>query len=677
MLPSKMTYRREIDGLRALAVLPVILFHAGLEAFSGGFVGVDVFFVISGYLITGVIISDLEKERFSLIDFYERRARRILPALFLVMFVCLPFSWVLLLPHDLKDFSDSLLAVPLYISNFLFWSESGYFERAAEMKPLLHTWSLAVEEQFYLFFPLFFMLLWRWGKRWLLVMMGLLGSASLVYAQWASLAQPAAAFYLLAARSWELLLGGLAAFYILSDQHKKSGRLFSEMASMLGLVLVLFSIFNFSKGTPFPGVYALVPTLGTVLIILYAKSNTVLGKILGQNVFVSIGLVSYSAYLWHQPIFAFARHQSIVTPETHVFIMLSILSLGLAYLSWRYVENPFREKNWISRKKLFLIVSLFSLFFIVLGLIGIVNKGFKNRFSYSAEFEAQFKLQNYRKSCDDGLGHQKGEVPFCEFGSKNNQKPEMVVFGDSHSTAIQPVFDKLAHDLKFGYIHHGLGGCIPLINVDVLKGNWDRGVCSKVSKSQFEYVKNNKIKTVVLVARWSYYTQGDYEKGMNGYFLNENDENEMGREKSRSVFKKEFLKTVEAYEALGAQVIVLLQVPQQKTEPRKIYSKIMMFNEPDNKKLEEAVLNYSVSQSDHLKLQIFNREFFDSIPKRSSLIFVNPDVAYCRQARCVLGTSERSYYQDLDHLNEWGAIELEGLLGDVLVNAGVGRQMPM
>ena len=328
MLPSKMTYRREIDGLRALAVLPVILFHAGLEAFSGGFVGVDVFFVISGYLITGVIISDLEKERFSLIDFYERRARRILPALFLVMFVCLPFSWVLLLPHDLKDFSDSLLAVPLYISNFLFWSESGYFERAAEMKPLLHTWSLAVEEQFYLFFPLFFMLLWRWGKRWLLVMMGLLGSASLVYAQWASLAQPAAAFYLLAARSWELLLGGLAAFYILSDQHKKSGRLFSEMASMLGLVLVLFSIFNFSKETPFPGVYALVPTLGAILIILYAKSDTVLGKILSLKIFVSIGLVSYSAYLWHQPIFAFARHQSIVTPETHVFIMLSILSLG-------------------------------------------------------------------------------------------------------------------------------------------------------------------------------------------------------------------------------------------------------------------------------------------------------------------------------------------------------------
>ena len=192
-----MEYRREIDGLRALAVLPVIFFHAGYESFSGGFVGVDVFFVISGYLITKIILSDLEHGRFSIVGFYERRARRILPALFFVMLVCLPFAWRWLLPGDMKDFSQSLVAVVAFSSNLLFWKESGYFDVAAELKPLLHTWSLAVEEQYYLFFPVFLMLAWRIGKGPILLIMGLLALGSLVLAEWGVRSDPALAFYLL------------------------------------------------------------------------------------------------------------------------------------------------------------------------------------------------------------------------------------------------------------------------------------------------------------------------------------------------------------------------------------------------------------------------------------------------------------------------------------------------
>ncbi|OYU10978.1 MAG: acyltransferase [Comamonadaceae bacterium PBBC1] len=666
-----MTYRREIDGLRALAVLPVILFHAGVDAFSGGFVGVDVFFVISGYLITGIIISELAKGNFSLINFYERRARRILPALFLVMLVCLPFSWFLLLPHDLKDFSDSLLAVPLYISNILFWTESGYFDTTAELKPLLHTWSLAVEEQYYLCFPLFLMSIWRFGLRWVLLLMGGMVIAGLAYAEWASLAKPAVAFYLLPSRSWELLLGGLAAFYVLSEHYQAKSHFLSEIASALGMCCVLFSVFYFSKATPFPGFYALIPTVGAVLIILYGTHDTIVGQLLGQKLIVNMGLVSYSAYLWHQPLFAFARHQSINNPDQYILLILSALSIGLAYLSWRFIETPFRNKTWISRKKLFLFVLMGSLFFMGLGLAGIAYKGFKTRFNYPEKFEAQFKLQDHRKNCDNGQGHQSGDVPFCTYGSENNSKPNMVIFGDSHSAAIHPVFEKLAHEQGFTFAHHGLGGCIPLINVDVLKGNWDRGVCKKVSESQYEYVKKNKIKTVILVARWSYYTQGEYEKDMKGYFLSSDSLDDIGREKSRSVFKNEFLRTVESYEKLGAQVIVLLQVPQQKSEPRKIYSKILMLNEPDNKKTQDAILDYSVMESDHLKLQAFNREFFYSIQQRSRLTFVNPDAAYCHDGRCALGTSEYSFYQDLDHLNALGALELEGLLRGALRKAGV------
>jgi peptidoglycan/LPS O-acetylase OafA/YrhL len=230
-----MNYRREIDGLRALAVLPVILFHAGFETFSGGFVGVDVFFVISGYLITTIILTELEQGKFSLINFYGRRALRILPALFLVMLVCIQFAWFWLLPSDMKGFSQSLVTVSVFASNILFWRKSGYFDTASELKPLLHTWSLAVEEQYYILFPLFLMLFWGRGKRWMLVTLGLVSIASLAVAQWAAYAKPAVAFYLLPTRAWELLIGALAAFYLSDANRKEFGKGLSEVGG--GLVL--------------------------------------------------------------------------------------------------------------------------------------------------------------------------------------------------------------------------------------------------------------------------------------------------------------------------------------------------------------------------------------------------------------------------------------------------------
>jgi peptidoglycan/LPS O-acetylase OafA/YrhL len=237
------------------------MFHAGFETFRGGFVGVDVFFVISGYLITTIILAELEQGKFSIVNFYERRARRILPALFLVMLVCIPFAWFWLLPSDMKDFSQSLVVVSVFASNILFWRESGYFDTAAERKPLLHTWSLAVEEQYYVLFPLFLMLFWKLGKRWILVTLGLVFVASLAVAQWAAYAKPAAAFYLLPTRGWELLVGAFAAFYLSQANRKEFGKGLSELGGWLGVALILYSVFAFSKATPFPGFYALVPTI--------------------------------------------------------------------------------------------------------------------------------------------------------------------------------------------------------------------------------------------------------------------------------------------------------------------------------------------------------------------------------------------------------------------------------
>jgi peptidoglycan/LPS O-acetylase OafA/YrhL len=366
-----LNYRREIDGLRALAVLPVILFHAGFETFSGGFVGVDVFFVISGYLITTIILAELEQGKFSIVNFYERRARRILPALFLVMLVCIPFAWMWFFTNQLKDFSQSLVAVSVFASNVLFWHESGYFDTAAELKPLIHTWSLAVEEQYYVLFPLFLMLFWRLGKRWILILLGLIFVASLAIAQWAAYAKPDAAFYLLPTRGWELLIGAFAAFYLSQANRKEFGKEVGEVGGWLGVALILYAVFAYSKATPFPGLYALVPTLGTVLVILFATQQTTVGKFVGNKAFVGVGLISYSAYLWHQPLLAFFKDRNFGDIDKFSATLIVFVTFTLAFLSLRYVETPVRTKKFlVTRAALFAASTSTILFFVVVGLYG-------------------------------------------------------------------------------------------------------------------------------------------------------------------------------------------------------------------------------------------------------------------------------------------------------------------
>ena len=286
-----MKYRAEIDGLRAVAVVPVILFHAGFEIFSGGFVGVDVFFVISGYLITTILIDDIENN-IQYVNFYERRARRLLPALFFVMIVCIPPAWIWMLPSQMKDFSESLFAVSLFSSNILFWHESGYFEATAELKPLLHTWSLAVEEQYYLLFPVFLFLAWRFGKNavfWMIVVMTLL---SLLLSEWGWRTKPSANFYLAPTRAWELFSGSIAAFVVQKKGVQKNGFL-----ALLGLAAIIFSIFIYDETTPFPSLYTLLPVIGVVFLVLYGDKETLVSKILSKKAFIGIGLISYSAYL--------------------------------------------------------------------------------------------------------------------------------------------------------------------------------------------------------------------------------------------------------------------------------------------------------------------------------------------------------------------------------------------
>ncbi|MBB1161408.1 acyltransferase family protein [Aquariibacter albus] len=488
-----MDYRREIDGLRALAVLPVILFHAGFEAFSGGFVGVDVFFVISGYLITTIILAELEQGKFSIINFYERRARRILPTLFLVMLVCIPFAWLLLVLSDMKDFSQSLVGVSFFASNILFYLESGYFDAKAELKPLLHTWSLAVEEQYYVLFPLFLMLFWRLGRRWVLVTLGLVFVASLALAQWAAYARPAEAFYLLPARSWELLVGAFAAFYLSKARCKDFGRAVSELGGWLGVALILYAVFAYNKKTPFPGLYALVPTLGAVLIILFATQQTAVGKFVGNKVFVGVGLISYSAYLWHQPLFAFARQASLTEPTHNVFLALSILALVLAYFSWRYVETLFRDKSIISRKHIFLSSLSFGSFFVAIGLVGhfyndkITNLRFNDD---QARVVSSVSASPVRASCEF---IQVNDSLFREPCRYFSNRSKVAVFGNSHATELAYSIASILKDRNVGIIHHAMSGCYSNYKIaeesGTVCGRWHRKVVDNlVLDKQIEYV---------------------------------------------------------------------------------------------------------------------------------------------------------------------------------------------
>ncbi len=358
-----MQYRAEIDGLRALAVLPVILFHAGFEWFSGGFAGVDVFFVISGYLITTIIISEMADDNFSIANFYERRARRILPALFFVMAACLPFAYFFMLPDPLENFGQSLVSTTFFANNILLYITTGYWDLSAEFKPLLHTWSLAVEEQFYIFFPLLLMLAWRLGKKMILGLLLVIVIGSLFLAQFE--ADRNLVFYSLHTRAFELILGALmCSFFIGENSLSKS---IKNLLSLLGLGMLLASIILFDANTPFPSFYTLIPVLGTCLLLKNADRTTFVGRILSTRGLVRVGLLSYSAYLFHQPLFSFLRIYYKNEPGAQGYFIAILLTFLLAAFSYRCVESPFRNRSVVNTSQLWTFVLAGLMFFGVVG----------------------------------------------------------------------------------------------------------------------------------------------------------------------------------------------------------------------------------------------------------------------------------------------------------------------
>jgi peptidoglycan/LPS O-acetylase OafA/YrhL len=488
-----MKYRPEIDGLRAVAVLPVLFFHAGFAWIPGGFVGVDVFFVISGYLIARIIDDELKAGTFTFMGFYERRFRRISPALAVVCAATIPFAWLWMVPLEFDAYGQSLATANLSVSNFLFWKRAGYFDASAALKPLIHTWSLGVEEQFYLVFPMLLWALRRRGSAWPAVVALVAASFALtfVFARFG----PAANFYLLPTRFWELGAGALLALWRPAVQ---PGGLRGEVLSMAGLAMVIGSIFLLNGSMWYPGPWTLAPVVGSGLIIAVANAETMVGRLLAWRPLVFIGLISYSLYLWHQPLFAFARMRLLGEVSTSVFLSLIVLALVLAYVTWRFVEQPFRDRERFSRARFFFLLGIVATALIAFGVVADKTSGLPIRGD-----DPQFAIDlKERMRPNTGLGDNcDGRLPLSD-ACRTSEAPAIIVWGDSF--AMQLVGAIMASNPEADIVQFTKSSCWPLLDASPARVDLT-GDCQAFNDSAKAYIAQTRsLRFAVLSSTYGY-----------------------------------------------------------------------------------------------------------------------------------------------------------------------------
>lgn len=576
-----MLYRREIDGLRAVAVLPVILFHGGLELFSGGFVGVDVFFVISGYLITTILLDDHRRGRFSILRFYERRARRILPALTLILACSLPFAVLWMPTAPFEDFARSLTFTALFASNVHFWEKAGgYFALRSELQPLLHTWSLAVEEQFYLIFPLLLGLLLRLRRSWVMAVLAGLALMSLALSEWGWRNYLNANFYFTFSRFWELLAGSLCALVLYRRPVASRG-----WPAALGLAMILGAMVIYDAGTPFPSVFTLVPVAGTALIILFAARDTLTARLLSFAPFVGIGLISYSAYLWHQPIFALARLRSLTEPSAATMIGLGALSLILACASWRFVEQPFRtgpRPLLADRRALFAASGAAVAVFAAIGLHMLLSDLWQHRLDgrgaprLTAALEKLDERPVYR-DCTERALPREAEALMCTAYGPDRAETVYAVVGDSHAESLLPGFEALSRRMSARIVVATQSACPPLLDVFTARSRESRTRCHRFARKVADDLAQSGIAAVFLVSKWSLYTP-DEERPYNARFLLSRSAGTITRDPaiSRRVFAKALHETIRFYREAGIRVFLVAQVPEHRVAPRFLLEKLIL-----------------------------------------------------------------------------------------------------
>ena len=456
-------YRPEIDGLRAIAVISVIFYHANVvifdeKLFKGGFIGVDIFFVISGYLITSLILRELNTtQSFSFMNFYQRRVRRILPPLFFVMLLCFPVAWVYLDPGNFIDFSKSILYSIGFSSNFYFWDMGQQYAAANSLlKPFLHTWSLSIEEQYYIIFPIFLFIIFRYLRNYLLLFLIVSFIFSLLLADWGSKNYPSATFYFLHSRAWELIAGSFLAFSEIYQHYKKNNLIIQNSLSFIGFFIILFSIIFGKTHFPHPSFYTLAPVLGVCLVILFSNKNTFLAKILSTKFFVGTGLISYSLYLWHYPIFAFARINELDPGNILNFLTLIIPIIILSILTYFFIEKPSRNRE---TKFKIILSSIFFLLIIIITLnLLVINKdGFKKRMPPLLQ-GINFNTPPWKllKNDNNEICHNKKNG--CVFNPSSKKKVFMI--GDSHPAALMFNLKDRVVKRNYSFTTFTLDGCL-------------------------------------------------------------------------------------------------------------------------------------------------------------------------------------------------------------------------
>lgn len=504
-------YRADIDGLRSIAVLGVIIYHAELyvndgQILSGGFLGVDVFFVISGFLITRILCNEIASDDFSFAGFYERRARRILPVLLLVATLTVPLAWWLMLPPALIDYAGSLVTSLFFSSNLWFWSADSYWGQASALKPLLHTWSLAIEEQFYLIAPWLIIIFSR--KRTMLVIaFVLIFIASLVFAELTSRHAPESAFFLLPSRAWELLAGSLVSFYLASKHDSQMPRLNSQFLAVLGLGLIVGPMIFFDSSIRHPSIYTLMPVSGAVLLIACSQ-QTLVGRFLSIKPLVWIGLISYSLYLWHFPLFAFFKVANIQLSILHKLALLGT-SVLLATLSYRYFEKPFRDKAWLSSRRFLLILIAWLALLVGAASYAYIKEGLPKRFvdfngalAYlSYDYETAFLSHTCFLHPED----LNGDVSFssCKYNDiaaaqDSNEKPTLVLWGDSYAAHLIPGIRR-EYEASYNLIIRTISGC----GVFLGEKNIHRPGCLEHNDNVFELVSAIKPEKLVIAGYWT------------------------------------------------------------------------------------------------------------------------------------------------------------------------------
>lgn len=628
-----MKYRAEIDGLRALAVLPVVFFHAGFEAFRGGFVGVDVFFVISGYLITGLILDDLKEGHFSIARFYDRRARRILPALFLVVACSIPFAWIMLLPRDLTEFLNSVMAVSIFASNILFWSQSGYFDTGADLKPLLHTWSLAVEEQFYILFPLLMMVLWRRARRAIVLCLCVLLLLSLGFAQWAAYNAPATGFFLLPARGWELLIGSLAACYLRDGVVPRPSHMANGL-SCLGLLLIIYAVVEFNQFTPFPSLYALAPTVGTVLVILFAVPGTWVHTLLSVRGLVGIGLISYSLYLWHQPIFVFARYVFALPHGSPFFWACIALSFGLAILSWRFVERPFRTRTF-PRAAVLGTAAAAS--------IAVLSTGFALQRAQTTGFDEL-----------DYSTHWTGWTTCYPFGTREeagggcrildpDRAPTLVIVGDSHAGHLASGLRHIYADTDENPLVLLSGGCYPTLTRDTPYDSFMRCDQGFMDRALAHIGTLDSVDRIVMSGYGN--RQLLRYKPHLSFSL---DPSEIAAR--QALLRDGLTETIETLLATGKRLRFISDTPEMVEHPAYCSTRFAQYLTACPRRVSRADVDARAKPMDEIVAHL--RNTFPSLE-----IFDGRSV-FCDAEVCVSGTRDTNWFQTRNHLTPAGSIKL-------------------